>query len=472
MPSVEVREPLETSVSDGSINSGGHRPATETVVCNESTPQTDDQADLEAALPPSDEIIDLTVDDDDAPPSIRNASPLPETTPVIKADPEEADEFDEVMLHMTLDPLNDGSVRVDLGSGPTTVDQDSGDMRAPWVVTNGPMGVAADVQGAGASLDNEIRSTDNHPGAAWQAFDHNNFDDAFEDFQARETFTQVQDAYMQKRAAGETTFEDDVEFERAKNAEKGRRRQLQDRSKGAIQTDKIADDTEDHRMFVDEDDEAEVEEEDPVQTLPPLPVSKPISFRESDRVGVIDVDDHVPEHSDCDVIAERITAATRKRRHSSKTSKSSARGSKKHTSKESKTSKKRRTNDVDDFQGPQMTNVLSLFHNDIVGDAQANHGREAQPGFASTNKRDALKELIASIPADQRKPYAADTKSLADACKIFRHHGQGSMHADGAGGWRLKGMRTSLRPHQLLGTAWMRKRENAAHAPFGGLVAG
>lgn len=120
--------------------------------------------------------------------------------------------------------------------------------------------------------------------------------------------------------------------------------------------------------------------------------------------------------------------------------------------------------------GPRLANIGSLLNNDIIADAQAIQGREGQAKFKSKNRKDALAELIASMPTEQQKPHTADKKALDDACKKFTWKGQGSMQAS-EGRWLLKGMKNGLMPHQLLGAAWMRDRENSGSPPYGGLVA-
>jgi hypothetical protein len=118
-------------------------------------------------------------------------------------------------------------------------------------------------------------------------------------------------------------------------------------------------------------------------------------------------------------------------------------------------------------KGPKMLNIDSLFHNDIVSAAQANVGKAIQPGFTSTNKKDALAELIASIPEEERTTHNADKNALDKATKSFTGHA--AMKADGNNGWRLRGMQTSLYHYQLLGAAFMRERENSSTRPYGGL---
>ncbi|KAF2873730.1 SNF2 family N-terminal domain-containing protein [Massariosphaeria phaeospora] len=112
----------------------------------------------------------------------------------------------------------------------------------------------------------------------------------------------------------------------------------------------------------------------------------------------------------------------------------------------------------------QMT---SLFTSNVF-EQQANEDAAEQPTFRSRRKNDALKELIASVPAGDKKAARSDMGSLLAATKDFT--GRGSVKADN-GMWLVKGMKTSLKAYQLLGSAFMRRRENAAEEPRGGLMA-
>lgn len=153
--------------------------------------------------------------------------------------------------------------------------------------------------------------------------------------------------------------------------------------------------------------------------------------------------------------AKKVPKEPKSRVSKSKDKKTAERGSKSNRGRSAK--------------GPEMTNINSLLNNDIIGAAQRNQGKAAQPGFSSKNKRDALAELIASIPEEERTTHNADKKALDKATKSFSGHA--SMKADGNNGWRLRGMQTSLYHYQLLGAAFMRDRENATHPPYGGLEA-
>jgi hypothetical protein len=98
-------------------------------------------------------------------------------------------------------------------------------------------------------------------------------------------------------------------------------------------------------------------------------------------------------------------------------------------------------------KGPQMTNIKSLYNINVIDAATANRDKDAQPGFNSTVKATALSELIASIPEEERKTATADKNALLDATKKFS--GYRAMKADGQGGWRLKGMKSSLYHYQV-----------------------
>jgi len=112
--------------------------------------------------------------------------------------------------------------------------------------------------------------------------------------------------------------------------------------------------------------------------------------------------------------------------------------------------------------------ATSLFNNDVF-QQQAGTSAADQPTFRSRNKTDALKELIASVPIAEQKKAKRDIDILLAATRDFDGHAQ--VKADGNGLWRVKGMSTSLKPYQVLGTAFMRRRENTTEEPRGGLMA-
>ncbi|KAI4934304.1 hypothetical protein J4E85_002160 [Alternaria conjuncta] len=111
--------------------------------------------------------------------------------------------------------------------------------------------------------------------------------------------------------------------------------------------------------------------------------------------------------------------------------------------------------------------ATSLFNSNVF-QQQAGTSAAEQPTFRSRNKTDALKELIASVPIAEQKKAKRDIDILLAATRDFDGHAQ--VKADG-GLWRVKGMSTSLKPYQVLGTAFMRRRENTTEEPRGGLMA-
>ncbi|KAF2273008.1 uncharacterized protein EI97DRAFT_425181 [Westerdykella ornata] len=116
----------------------------------------------------------------------------------------------------------------------------------------------------------------------------------------------------------------------------------------------------------------------------------------------------------------------------------------------------------------QVKTVRSLYMSDVFKD-QAAEDAPDQPTFTSRTKMEALKQLVASATPENQKQASADIKVLLNATKDF--DGRGSVKADGNGLWTVKGMKTALKPYQVLGTAFMRRRERASEEPRGGLMA-
>ncbi|KAF7133795.1 hypothetical protein CNMCM5793_005207 [Aspergillus hiratsukae] len=110
---------------------------------------------------------------------------------------------------------------------------------------------------------------------------------------------------------------------------------------------------------------------------------------------------------------------------------------------------------------------LDVFLNtDVIAEAQANAGLPAIPISNSKNKKNALAELVASIPSADQEQAKSDKQAILDATTKFRN----TARSDGKGGWRIKGMTTSLFHYQLLGAAFMRDRENSTSPPYGGFL--
>jgi SNF2 family DNA or RNA helicase len=141
--------------------------------------------------------------------------------------------------------------------------------------------------------------------------------------------------------------------------------------------------------------------------------------------------------------------------------------SKKSSSKVSKAKKPRRNTHKAREWDRTVKQMTSLMSNDVFRDQAAEDAAE-QPTFTATRKNDALKELIASVPLENQKAASSDRAALLAATKDLTGKGA-AKPKDGL--WLIKGMKTALKPYQLMGTAFMRRRENATEEPRGGLMA-
>lgn len=65
-----------------------------------------------------------------------------------------------------------------------------------------------------------------------------------------------------------------------------------------------------------------------------------------------------------------------------------------------------------------------------------------------------MKQLIASVPIEDRQTALADRKMLDDACKEFNGHR--SIRPAPDGNWELDGLKTTLKHYQVLGIAFAR----------------
>ncbi|KAE8376890.1 SNF2 family N-terminal domain-containing protein [Aspergillus bertholletiae] len=108
----------------------------------------------------------------------------------------------------------------------------------------------------------------------------------------------------------------------------------------------------------------------------------------------------------------------------------------------------------------------NLMASNIIEDAQTSSALPVAPGFTEKNKEKALLQLVAAVPTKEQEQAKDDRKKILEATKKFTN----SVRSDGKGGWRVKGMKTSLYNYQILGAGFMRDRENSSELPYGGLL--
>ncbi|KAI1356101.1 SNF2 family N-terminal domain-containing protein [Xylaria sp. FL0043] len=92
---------------------------------------------------------------------------------------------------------------------------------------------------------------------------------------------------------------------------------------------------------------------------------------------------------------------------------------------------------------------------------------EADPIIATT-KGDQLQQIMNNLPKDaDKQSVAKDKRQLDEASRSF---GYGKCVAKD-GKWLVRGMKTPLHDHQVIGTSWMLRREFCDDGPTGGILA-
>ncbi|CAO2654805.1 Nn.00g115380.m01.CDS01 [Neocucurbitaria sp. VM-36] len=277
---------------------------------------------------------------------------------------------------------------------------------------------------------------------------------------------------------GRLSFRHDIEWMKIKNAEDARRKKRQRDIAKAQEGDEdepnlfpqlhsaVNDDHED-----DSDNGAfnfDIANLRKRPRQPPRKEPKQISMQDAElhsmQVALEAAGDRPRKKKKGDDSQDAVPSSARGRVSKSKSTKSSKAKAapKKATKGPRKTAKSKRELDH------AVKQATSLFNSNVF-QQQAGAGASEQPTFRSRVKADALKELIASVPLEDQTKARGDMNVLLAATKEF--DGKGSVKSDGAGHWLVKGMKTSLKGYQVLGTAFMRKRENASDEPKGGLMA-
>lgn len=113
----------------------------------------------------------------------------------------------------------------------------------------------------------------------------------------------------------------------------------------------------------------------------------------------------------------------------------------------------------------------SLLTSNVYEDADANLNREELPISGHTHKQKALAALVASVPLGITQKDAASQKSrILKATVTLARNIQGSCKPDGKDQWKLPGLKSSLRHHQVLSAAFLAERENGGEEPLGSIL--
>lgn len=118
-----------------------------------------------------------------------------------------------------------------------------------------------------------------------------------------------------------------------------------------------------------------------------------------------------------------------------------------------------------------FTNMDNLTNPNMLRDVENNQGvANANLAVVANRRKQALNELIASIPLEHRDEGSMDAAALFAAVNHFTP--PTSCKPDNNGEWKVDGLLSSLSPYQMLGASFMRRQERQTHEnPRGGIVA-
>ncbi|RMY14448.1 hypothetical protein D0868_01442 [Hortaea werneckii] len=288
-------------------------------------------------------------------------------------------------------------------------------------------------------------------------------------------FAQLKAKYERSRKAGATSIAHDIEIMKAEAAETQRLRKI----KADAEYDKSPS-PEPEGLFLNEDEEAPATSEpfsalyadDEIEEIPPPKKRKrapkdngnddasapkrgrPKGTRAGKKSSIVPGTGYTEEDVD------EVLQNTKKGKSGTKSAKRGARNPKNKIG-----APPRR-------EAPEMTNLGSVLGTNVFSDAAVASSRPAAAEHSGGGRRDAaLRQLIASVPDQERgqkRDAHADKRYLNAAIKSFT--GTNPIRAAPDGNWKLKGMRTTLKHYQVLGTSFMRKRESGPE-PRGGILA-
>ena len=238
---------------------------------------------------------------------------------------------------------------------------------------------------------------------------------------AADKFYRVKKAYLEKVKRKRNTEIDDIEFEKSRMAEENRRALAEEREQDDVGTD----DEKENPLFVPDCDKKGAEAESPKKK------------RKVEKV---------------------INPTTRSRKPKTPTET--------QTQKQPKLTKKAK------HQQDKLANMNTLGGTNVFASAKLNSAAPEAPRFTSTKKTEAMKNLIASIPAERQSMAKHDKSHLQEASKKF---GRGMCSPSEDGQWQINGMNSSLAHYQMIGASFMREREASnennepINSPAGGL---
>lgn len=243
-----------------------------------------------------------------------------------------------------------------------------------------------------------------------------------------ETFRAFQRDIEQKRRDETLTWQEEIQFERAKDAEQAR-----------INKERL------DNAFDRSDDEASMGEDPPmspsVASLPDEDDGEPKKRGRKRKAGpTTSKSQPKKRRTAAPQSAEDILATARRKIEARANAKGAGKG-KKQAPKKGRKPKP---------AAPDLLNTASMLGSNVFEDTARMRDVPDQPTFGSDhdNRKDkALRSLIASVPEEYRPVAKTDKKFLEDAMKDFT--GRGAVTPAEDGNWNVKGLRVSLKSYQV-----------------------
>lgn len=113
-----------------------------------------------------------------------------------------------------------------------------------------------------------------------------------------------------------------------------------------------------------------------------------------------------------------------------------------------------------------LNNAGSLLTGNVFEYAKANNNLTPLPFTTQRNKQASLAAMVEGLPKGHR--FRAEKEHIRRSTVTL---GNKRVVPDGKGGWSLPKMISSLRHHQVQGSAWMMDRELQSEEPLGGILA-
>ena len=318
------------------------------------------------------------------------------------------------------------------------------------------------------------------------------------DIDAAAKFKALKSNYRAKERRNTNTIEDDFAFQRAEKAEKSRLKRLELdylASRGDDDSDNEDDDyrnEDEDNDYLNEDEDDESDEDSlfvssgpsrkrrraaPAKTAEKETGSSPAPKKRRSNPPRLQDPASLQEDFEMNLMAG-IEGYLRKDRKKQTNEKSDAKGKRgqKASEKSKKTGKQWVLKDQRPSQKKKrptqvgyLSNARSLLKNNVFETAKANRSLAPLPVSTETNKTKALAAMVANIPIGEIRQRRAEKAHIKRATVTL---GKRRVNPDGNGAWKLSGMKSSLRHHQVQGAAWMKERELGEDQPFGGIVAG